>query len=56
MHRRAYGRSTIYFGLFDRWEGPYDHVLQSFAGGGIYSYATARVQSGGQAKNVSINS
>jgi len=36
MHRHAYGRSTIYFELFDRWGRPYDHVLQSLQGGGEF--------------------
>jgi len=36
MLRRAYGRTTIYFELFDCWEveGHYDHVFAAFAGGG----------------------
>jgi len=41
-HRRDYGRSTIYFKLFDRWEGALWPCFAAFAGGGqICSYATA---------------
>jgi len=41
MHRRAYGRSTIYFELFDRWDGgPMTMFCSLCRGARICSYAT----------------